>query len=525
MSRRIPSSPSPESSSSHRDSPPRRSESPTRPLPSPQHHVASPSRPVESQPPHAESSPRRVESPPRPVAPPLRPVEPRLEPRLHPVEPHTPLRPVEIIFRHVEPSLRHPGLTSRPTEPPLRPTEPLLLPAESPSRPTEPSSRSTETSSHPTESLSHPTESLSRPADSDAPHRPPTGPVIEQLRKRYFNVDVPFEVTEKDFDDQWAYVSNVWTSFNITTLKNGDKKTVWMCRLNKHRHSSTRKEGVPPEKTRKRRIRDQGQCFAKIRTTLNAETGIVRVERFASTTPEHTHSLDESDRVKRPKILRDLVAEEAAKAMPGKPPAILETVQEIASRRFGAHVGEQYLQRKEVANIRLKVRGLDVREGRGTVEAEAETEAERARKKAEEMEARERRGRMVQDMLERMKETYRRIEDKGDLVEVTRFVDRVKVGVNPVLDEFEARLNSEKPGEGNRVKKESEDRVMAGSVGDRGVTALVGERVVVGPAGLAGDRMKTDSVEERVVAGPVVDRVGMGPVGDRVGTGPVGDRG
>ncbi len=82
---------------------------------------------------------------------------------------------------------------------------------------------------------------------------------------------------------------------------------------------------------------------------------IVKVERYKDS-PDHTHSLLEIDRIKRPQAIRALVEKEAAKNY--SPPAITSAVKEYATNELGLSASVQELKRKEVANIQYKIRGL-----------------------------------------------------------------------------------------------------------------------------------------------------------------------
>ena len=79
---------------------------------------------------------------------------------------------------------------------------------------------------------------------------------------------------------------------------------------------------------------------------------MVKVERYKDS-PDHTHSLLEIDRIKRPQAIRTLVEKEAVKNY--SPPAITSAVKEYATTELG--LGQE-LKRKEVANIQYKVHGL-----------------------------------------------------------------------------------------------------------------------------------------------------------------------
>ena len=80
---------------------------------------------------------------------------------------------------------------------------------------------------------------------------------------------------------------------------------------------------------------------------------MVRVECYKDS-PKHTHALLDSDRIKRSQAVRNLVKNEASKNYP--PPAITSAVKEYATELgLGESVSE--LKRKEVSNIKYKIRG------------------------------------------------------------------------------------------------------------------------------------------------------------------------
>lgn len=159
----------------------------------------------------------------------------------------------------------------------------------------------------------------------------------------------------EDFDENWwPLVSNVWTLWSSYKQANGDIRKDFACRLMKHRESSTRSgENIPNKKRRITKTRPSKLCQAKIRVLWLFSSKIVKVERYRDS-PNHTHSLIESDRVKRSQAIRTLVEKEAVKNY--SPPAITSAVKEYATEiGLGASVRE--LNRKEVTNIKYKVRG------------------------------------------------------------------------------------------------------------------------------------------------------------------------
>ncbi|RHZ77859.1 hypothetical protein Glove_170g31 [Diversispora epigaea] len=176
-----------------------------------------------------------------------------------------------------------------------------------------------------------------------------------QKRNLLFNISLPLELLIQDFDSNWwPLISNVWTGFNSKKKANGDSSHTYTCRLTKHNQSSTRKEGIPSNKRRKTKIRPSHLCFAKIKVQKFVAEGKVCVERFENS-PDHTHSLEESDKVKRPQAIRNLVEQEAIKNY--RPPAILNAVKEYAAETMDLKSSVKELRLKEVTNIKYKVRG------------------------------------------------------------------------------------------------------------------------------------------------------------------------
>src|ERR1700722_17224809 len=80
----------------------------------------------------------------------------------------------------------------------------------------------------------------------------------------------------------------------------------------------------------------------------------VQVERYNNSS-NHTYSLLEVDRMKRPKVIRDLVEIEAVKNY--SPPAITSAVKEYETLELSLGECARELNCKEVANIKYKVRG------------------------------------------------------------------------------------------------------------------------------------------------------------------------
>ena len=175
----------------------------------------------------------------------------------------------------------------------------------------------------------------------------------EEKRARLFNVYEPFEISMEEFNNEWPLVSNVWTRWNSWKLANGDEWKIFACRFLKHNQSSTRKEDPSMgTKRRKTNPRDAGQCSAKIKITYMMTAQNVRVERYADT-PDHAHTLEDSDRLKRSQAIKTLIEGEASK--PYAPPAIAVTVKEPA-KDLGISSSARNIVTKDVANIKQKIR-------------------------------------------------------------------------------------------------------------------------------------------------------------------------
>jgi hypothetical protein len=149
-------------------------------------------------------------------------------------------------------------------------------------------------------------------------------------------------------------VSNIWTNFSHKNNVNGNSWKVFICRFNKPKKSSTRKEGISQEKRRITKIRPANLCFAKIKIYHYASEQKVLVERFKDS-PDHSHTLEESEKLKRSQTVQNLVMQEAIKNY--RPPEIVSAVKEYATEKLDLGESVKELRRKEVTNIKYKVRG------------------------------------------------------------------------------------------------------------------------------------------------------------------------
>ncbi|EXX77321.1 hypothetical protein RirG_010920 [Rhizophagus irregularis DAOM 197198w] len=181
-------------------------------------------------------------------------------------------------------------------------------------------------------------------------------PTPNQKRNLLFNVEQPLELSIEEFDKEWwPLVSNIWTNFSHKNNVNGNLWEVFICRFNKPKKSSTRKEEISQEKRRVTKIRSANLCFAKIKVYRYASEQKVLIERFKDS-PDHSHTLEESEKLKRSQTVQNLVMQEAIKNY--RPPEIVNAVKEYATEKLDLGESVKELRRKEVTNIKYKVRGL-----------------------------------------------------------------------------------------------------------------------------------------------------------------------
>jgi hypothetical protein len=136
----------------------------------------------------------------------------------------------------------------------------------------------------------------------------------DEKRDLLFNINHTLEIPMDDFNENWwPIVSNIWTQWNSCKHTNGDVRKVFACRFTKHQKSSMRqKENIQNEKRRITRTRPSGLCNAKIKVSWLFSLKMVKIERYKDS-PNHAHSLLETDRIKHSQAVRTLVEKEAVK--------------------------------------------------------------------------------------------------------------------------------------------------------------------------------------------------------------------
>ena len=120
----------------------------------------------------------------------------------------------------------------------------------------------------------------------------------------------------------------------------------------KHNQSSIRKEEILIKKCWKTKIRLSNLYFAKIKVSWFITEGKVQIERYQDN-PNHMHTLEESERLKRSQVVRNLVKQEAIKNY--SPPAIISAVKEFTTEKLDLNSSIKELKHRKVTNIKNKV--------------------------------------------------------------------------------------------------------------------------------------------------------------------------
>ncbi|RHZ75009.1 hypothetical protein Glove_218g18 [Diversispora epigaea] len=150
----------------------------------------------------------------------------------------------------------------------------------------------------------------------------------------------------KEFDDEWwPLVTNIWIKFSYKNHVNRNSQKTFVCRFTKHFESSTCKQNILSEKRRKTKVRTTNLYFAKI-----------KISRFVAEQkipPDHTHNIEESDKLKRSQAVRVLIKKEAVKNYPV--PAIVNAVKEFGTKKLNLGMSVKELKWREVVNIKYKI--------------------------------------------------------------------------------------------------------------------------------------------------------------------------
>ncbi|ORX85627.1 hypothetical protein K493DRAFT_360358 [Basidiobolus meristosporus CBS 931.73] len=133
------------------------------------------------------------------------------------------------------------------------------------------------------------------------------------LREALFDVPpdgISFRKLE-DFQEIWGLATNFWVMYSRKrVLKHGAVTTTYACRFEKHKKSSTKNPHVPANKRRRTTVREPGQCRVRIVVKVTPQS-TVTVVRAQSSALHHTHSIEESDLLKRNDVIRDAIRKEA----------------------------------------------------------------------------------------------------------------------------------------------------------------------------------------------------------------------
>lgn len=178
---------------------------------------------------------------------------------------------------------------------------------------------------------------------------------MDEKRSSLFNPYKVLEIPTEEFDKNWwPLADSFWTRTQQYKHTNGNRVSIYVCRLSKPYKSSTRQEGIPLEKRRVTSIREPVLCSASIKVTQTVAHQ-TKVERHHDA-PDHCHSIEDVDVHKLPTAARELVAAEAKK--PYKPPAIVVAVKEIGQEQG---LGEimNHVTRDHVANMQRTLRASE----------------------------------------------------------------------------------------------------------------------------------------------------------------------
>lgn len=176
-------------------------------------------------------------------------------------------------------------------------------------------------------------------------------PHLASNRRRLFAVrDVLLTLTAKDYQLYWPYVSNVWCKDNTRQrATDGVIVTYYNCRYRRpkwERKAST-------SDNRSRAIREGNTCQAACRVEFDPRTNIYQITGV-STSPGHTHTLDQIDKLKRNDGLKIAVEKHFNEVSNVSPAHLLVLLQALGDSENGSQqlneAGGRYLDRKQIAN-------------------------------------------------------------------------------------------------------------------------------------------------------------------------------
>jgi hypothetical protein len=122
---------------------------------------------------------------------------------------------------------------------------------------------------------------------------------IASWREDLFNVALPIELSEEAFATYWPYVSNIWAKDSTRTrAKDGAKVTHYDCRL---RRGTWAPKGSSSSALKS--CRDGSQCDASVRVEYCPHRRLFAIQRTEGS-PGHSHTIDQSDQVKRNDALK-----------------------------------------------------------------------------------------------------------------------------------------------------------------------------------------------------------------------------
>lgn len=139
-------------------------------------------------------------------------------------------------------------------------------------------------------------------------------PNIARVRQLMFEVRDPIELSLEEFDKYWPYVDNVWLKKRSYSNVSSSTST-YRCRLCRLRVRPSR--AGPPEEGKKSRnhpVRERGNCKMQVKVVrVEGAHSCVTITQTPSSGHNHTHELDNIDKIKRNSGIMELARKESVK--------------------------------------------------------------------------------------------------------------------------------------------------------------------------------------------------------------------
>lgn len=188
-----------------------------------------------------------------------------------------------------------------------------------------------------------------------APPTPPPPPLVAPglvraplgigpIRLQLFELVEPVLFSAEEFTAAWPFVSNVWKSSSKSAPSGSSQKTYFRCRFHNATTAKSQGKGL-----REKSIRKGMACPMRCRVVVDLISGVHTIEKTSG--DAHNHSLDDSDRNKRPQPLMSIAGAEVANGYPIA--AVANTMRASHLPRAEERLedaGGRFLRRQDVAN-------------------------------------------------------------------------------------------------------------------------------------------------------------------------------